>query len=55
MKSLEEVGAALEKFAGVNRKALDQYLDFDGQKRELVARLKEQVGSSEGSGRGKGG
>ncbi len=45
MKSLEEVGAALEKFAGVNRKALDQYLDFDGQKRELVARLKEQVGS----------
>ncbi|EFJ46202.1 structural maintenance of chromosomes protein 3 [Volvox carteri f. nagariensis] len=42
MRALEEVAASLERFAGVNRKALDQYVDFSNQREELATRLKEQ-------------
>lgn len=44
MRALEEVNAGLQRFAGVNRKALDQYVDFSNQREELGSRLKEQVG-----------
>ncbi|GFR44505.1 hypothetical protein Agub_g5769 [Astrephomene gubernaculifera] len=45
MRSLDQVGASLERFSGVNRKALDQYLDFRQQREELEGRLKEQQDS----------
>ncbi|KAG2481917.1 hypothetical protein HYH03_019126 [Edaphochlamys debaryana] len=45
VRSLEEVGSALERFAGVNKRALEQYADFAGQRGELVNRLKEQQAS----------
>ncbi len=43
MRALEEVNASLERFSGVNRKALDQYIDFSNQREELVTRKQEQV------------
>ncbi|KAG2449553.1 hypothetical protein HYH02_005087 [Chlamydomonas schloesseri] len=45
MRALEEVNAGLQRFAGVNRKALDQYVDFSNQREELGSRLKEQQAS----------
>ncbi|KAG2428819.1 hypothetical protein HXX76_011519 [Chlamydomonas incerta] len=45
MRAMEEVNAGLQRFAGVNRKALDQYLDFSNQREELGSRLKEQQAS----------
>ncbi|GLC40305.1 hypothetical protein PLESTB_001807200 [Pleodorina starrii] len=45
MRSLEEVAASMERFSGVNLKALDQYVDFSNQREELVARLGEQQAS----------
>ncbi|GIL90194.1 hypothetical protein Vretifemale_17882 [Volvox reticuliferus] len=45
MRELEDMAVSLERFAGVNRKALDQYIDFSNQREELVSRLKEQQAS----------
>ncbi|GLI71470.1 hypothetical protein VaNZ11_016608 [Volvox africanus] len=45
MHDLEDLAMPLERFAGVNRKALDQYIDFSNQREELVNRLKEQQAS----------
>lgn len=44
MRSLEEVAASLERFSGVNRKALDQYVDSSNYRDELGNRLQEKVG-----------
>lgn len=43
-QALDQVNTSLERFSGVNRKALDQYMSFTQQRDELGARLKEQVG-----------
>jgi hypothetical protein len=43
VKRVEETNTELQKYSGVNQRALDQFLDFFNQRRDLDARLKEQV------------
>lgn len=44
---MKEVNESLKKFAGVNRKALDQYVSFNEQRENLVGRREELIRDTE--------
>jgi chromosome segregation ATPase len=47
LQRLKEVNESLKKFAGVNRKALDQYVSFNEQRENLVGRREELIRDTE--------